>query len=441
MRIRILDPKLARLCAALGLIVGIALCPVFGKSWRSPAEASEALHRQPSEQVGPGGLLQYLFTGRLPEDRNLDVPLYVDDGTAVASPGALNIAYSEEDQGEAVQTLDGNISVYYTINLELQQRLEKLLAGYDNPLTAIVALEPSTGRILAMAEKSTIDVGDARVALKADAPAASVFKIVTAAALLESGKVSPYDKVCFSGGRSTILPGHLEFNPKRDTNCQDLGEALARSSNVVLGRLAYQNLSYQDLQQAAENFGFNKPIPFLWNVEPSGAEIPTSDLEFARSAAGFNHTKLSPLHAALLIASVANGGVMMNPYLVSRVEKDGQLLHYTQPTVLQQTCTPETAGTLLALLSGTTKYGTAGKYFRKGLPLSMAGMEIAAKTGSLSAPMAGSKFKFTWFVAAAPLEDPQVAIAVLAVNEQSWKVKAGSLGRKALEEFFSLPVR
>ena len=157
------------------------------------------------------------------------------------------------------------------------------------------------------------------LALKALAPAASVFKLVTAAALLEQG-VSPGEEVCFHGGRHRLDPRLLADDPRRDRRCTTLESAFGRSTNVVFAKLAGRGLDALELRDAAARFLFNTPIPFPLALEPSTALIEEDPFQLANTAAGFGPVRLTPLHAALLAAIVANGGVFVPPVLVDQVE-------------------------------------------------------------------------------------------------------------------------
>ena len=180
-------------------------------------------------------------------------------------------------------------------------------------------LEPATGRVLAMAEHSRAQPGATGLALKAMAPAASIFKLVTAAALLEQG-VSPGEQVCFHGGRHRLDPRLLTDDPRRDHRCTTLESAFGRSTNVVFAKLAGRGLDAPELRDAASRFLFNTPIPFPLALEPSTARIDDDTFQLANTAAGFGPVRLTPMHAALLAAIVANGGVFVPPVLVDEVE-------------------------------------------------------------------------------------------------------------------------
>src|SRR5204862_8289967 len=198
---------------------------------------------------------------------------------------------------------------------------------------ALVALDPHTGKVLALAE-----FGEGQ-ATKPLYPAASVFKIITGAALIEKG-VSPDDETCYHGGKHALKGKLLEDRPRLDRRCLSLSMALARSANVVFAKMAVKNLDADELRKVAEQFLFNRPI-FDQPIEQSSATIPQSGLDFAKSAAGFGEVKLSPMHAALIAGAVGNGGVAIEPTMIEEI--DGQEMPSTGSMRLLN---EETAGTL-----------------------------------------------------------------------------------------------
>src|SRR5512143_4154204 len=165
----------------------------------------------------------------------------------------------------------GHARAVLSVSPRLQRGLEKLLAAYRVPMGAVVVLEPRTGRVLALAEHAE-DGSSARVALRPIAPAASIFKIVTSAALLERG-VGPDSEVCFHGGKHRIQKALLADDPRRDRRCLTLSSALGKSANVVFAKLAGRDLSADLLRAESARFLFNEPIPFAWPVDPSPAAI------------------------------------------------------------------------------------------------------------------------------------------------------------------------
>jgi penicillin-binding protein A len=318
-----------------------------------------------------------------------------------------------------------------SVTPRLQQGLEKLLADYRLPMGAVVLLDPKTGRVLAMAEH--VEKGPrTHIALQPIAPAASVFKIVTSAALLEKG-MSPDDEVCFHGGRHRIQKALLADNPRRDRVCLTLASALGRSANVVFAKLAGRDLSAELLRDEARRFLFNEPIPFAWPVEPSTARFSEDPFELATTAAGFGPVRLSPLHGALIASIVANGGHLVFPRLVDAVDGVPVAAVAEGPPVIR----PEVAAALAHMMETTTTEGTARKIFRRDRASRRSALRevtVAGKTGSLAE--ASPYRDYSWFVGFAPVEDPQVAVAVAVVNERLWRVKAPFVAHEALKAYF-----
>ena len=319
--------------------------------------------------------------------------------------------------GAYVARTDDGKDVRLTIEPELQGQMQKLLKMYKPVGAAVVALDPKTGKILALAE-----YGEG-AATKPLYPAASVFKIITGAALLEKG-VSPDVETCYHGGMHGIANKLLQDKPRLDRRCLSLAQALAKSANVVFAKMAVKHLDGDDLRKEAERFLFNRPI-FDQPMEQSKANIPDSGLDFARSAAGFGEVKLSPLHAALIAGAVGNGGLAMEPSLVEE----------TEPTGSVRLLNPETAATLRDMMKLTVSSGTATSSFVERRRNILGDIEVAGKTGSLS-DHKGRPFKdYSWFVGFAPADDPQIAVAAVVVNGMKWRVHAPYIAREALKAY------
>jgi cell division protein FtsI/penicillin-binding protein 2 len=324
----------------------------------------------------------------------------------------------------------GGGTALLTLDPRLQARLERTLAHSAAPYAATVLLDPRTGRVLAMAEYSKAEPERTDgLALRPISPAASVFKIVTAAALLEQG-YSPDEPVCYHGGLHRLQPRLLENDPRRDRACLPLTAAFGHSANVVFAKLADRGLTPGLLEAEAERFLFNAPIPFAAAVEPSRAVIPTDRFGLANTAAGFGEVRLSALHAALLAAVVANRGVLVPPWVVELVEGgDG-------PPALEpvRIVDERVAEQLAAMMRETVARGTAARSFARP-PRELRGVAVAGKTGSLHEQR---PFRdHTWFVGYAPAEAPQVVVATVVVNGPIWRVRAPWVAREALAAYFA----
>jgi cell division protein FtsI/penicillin-binding protein 2 len=358
----------------------------------------------------------------------IEAPPPPGPGTAVFAD-VLGMLATARRAGEKlhVRLPDGR-SAALTIDPLLQRRMETLLSDYEVPWGVVVAVEPATGRILALAQHSSAEPSRSRgLAARPMSPEASIFKIVTAAALLEEG-VSPDERVCYHGGKRRIRPGHLQDSP-RDAACLTMAEALGHSANVAFAKLAHRHLAPDDLRREAERLFFNAPVEV--NGAPAGsspAVIPDDPFAFASAAAGFSpEVRLTPLHAALMAATVGNGGKLVPLRLVDEV--DGRPLP-AAPT--REVLAPERARQLARMMELTVSDGTARRAFRERrrpvLPVSVAG-----KTGSLDEH---EPFRdHGWFVGFAPAEAPTIAVAVVIVNEPRWRLRAPWVAREALRSY------
>ena len=336
--------------------------------------------------------------------------------------------------------LEGGAHAELTLDPGLQDATEEVFQTFQLPYAAAVVLSIPDGRVLALAAHSSVspELGVEELALHPWAPAASVFKVVSAAALISDGGLSSTTRTCYHGGVSSIVPDNLIDIPRIDRTCSTLAYGIGKSQNAIIAKLATNHLTPQILDRMAHAFGFGEVIPFDAPVEASQVEIPSDDrLEFARSAAGFWHSTLSPLHGALVAATVANHGEMPTPRIIERAfSGEGQplALPSRRPRVV---VAPEVAREVGQMMELTTRMGTAKHAFhdRKGralLPVSVAG-----KTGTLSAQTDKGYLGYSWFVGFAPADHPRIAFAVVLGNKATWHIKASYVGRRIVEEYLA----
>lgn len=335
-----------------------------------------------------------------------------------------------EDETYVVDAADGATAVL-TLDAGLQQTMEAYFQRYGVPEAGLVALEPSSGRVLAYVSHRGRDTAAADMARDASAPAASVFKVITGAALLEHG-VHATDRVCFHGGESRLTAALLDPDPASDRTCATLTEAMGGSLNVVFARLADQRLDAPTLQRYADAFAFNQALPFDLASSPSELRVPDERLEFARTAAGFWHSHLSPLHGALVAATIANHGTMPRAGVVDRIlDHDGHVAHRFEPGAYRTVIGRETADEVGRMMQRTVSHGTSRRAFHddRGRPF-LPGITVAGKTGTLAEerPYRG----YTWWIGFAPAERPTIAVATLVVNTPEWRIKASNAAAEAM---------
>lgn len=324
-----------------------------------------------------------------------------------------------------------------TLDPELQRTASSYLRRYQIPEAGVVMMDVHTGKLLVYS--SYVNKGDPfDVNARAEAPAASVFKVVTGSALVEKAGLNAASEQCYHGGKSSVTSEELEDNPEKDKWCASLAAAMGRSLNVVFARMAKKHLSVEQLTETAGAFGFGMPVPFDAVNEPARIRLPEEPNEFARSAAGFWHTTLSPLAGTVLAQTIANSGLTIRPRIVeSVVDAEGETVFEapSEASVLRRAVTPETATEVTRMMVQTTLNGSAHKAFfdAKGRPF-IPGVTVAGKTGTLSRH--AENRHYTWFIGFAPADKPKVAIAALAVNTPTWRIKGPDIAREVLQRYF-----
>jgi cell division protein FtsI/penicillin-binding protein 2 len=354
----------------------------------------------------------------------------------VVSPPFADIDIAEAQlgaEGWFVPRRDGTRAVL-TVDDELQSHIRSLFARYDVPAGGLVAIEPKTGRVLAYVGYEAGKGESPTVLTDPAPPAASVFKIVTAAALLDAG-VKSTTSVCYGGGMGGLVAADLVDSPKRDRWCATMADALGYSINAVFAKLADRHIDEARMTQYVSAFGFGQRLPFDLPATPSPVDVPDSRLERARMAAGFWHSQMSPLHGALLASTIANDGKMPYAALVERIQsRTGETLYARTPRTFRQVLPRHTAQLTGEMMTRTVTKGTAKKAFwdPKGRPF-LPGIGVAGKTGTLS--RYNPHRSYTWWVGYAPVDDPKIAVAALVVNEPKWRIKASYVAREALRQY------
>ncbi|MBK8173611.1 MAG: penicillin-binding protein [Sandaracinaceae bacterium] len=358
-------------------------------------------------------------------------------GPAVVSRELLrgfNPLQHHVDGERLVSDLPNGNHVELTLDPGLQAFTEDVLEEYRVPFGALVAMDPHTGRVLAYVSHSSANPNAGDLVLDPTPPTASVFKVITGSALIDSGQ-TPSTRVCYGGGEHRLSLNDITDNPAH-RNCATLAQAMGGSINAIFAKLSDQHLNPATLERYASAFGFGQTLPFDFPTRPSPAEVPTERLEFARTSAGFWHMHMSPLHAALIGATIANDGVMPRAFMVERViDNDRGILGVAAaPSAFRSVIPAATARTVNQMMRMTVTEGTSRRTFHDpaGHPF-LPGIEIAGKTGTLSAenPYRG----YTWWVGFAPADHPTIAVAALIVNTPNWRIKANFLAREALRYY------
>ena len=303
---------------------------------------------------------------------------------------------------------------------------------------AVVALQPTTGRVLAMASTPTYDpngfashdlgaVAELGTRLNDDPrnplinrgiattlPPGSTFKLVTAAAAIESGDYDADSMV--SGGSVFQLPQSEDRIGNYDGgNCGGrritLTQAMQVSCNVTFLTLANE-LGNEAMADQAEAFGFNSTS--LEDLGGQADSLYPRDMDppqTAMSGIGQSSVTATPLQMAMVAAAIANDGEVMRPYVVDEVRAPNlSVLGRTDPQSISRAISSTTAEELTAMLVATVDDGTAA-------PAQIPGVQVAGKTGT--AQSTDDRPPYAWFVSFAPADDPQVAVAVLVESSDT----------------------
>jgi len=303
-------------------------------------------------------------------------------------------------------------------------------AGYG----AVVAIEPSTGAVKVLASNPSFNPNripekltkwnteNVRTPLfnratQGQFPPGSTFKVVTAAAGLESGVITPETTINAPG--SIIDEGHeLANDYNQDWGAISLDTALTNSVNTWFGQLG-QKVGQDKLFAMMEKFGFNALPPIDLpedEIEPSGVFEGNEPLtrhdpvDLARVAIGQERLLETPLQNAMVAAAVANGGKLMKPQIWKRVVNvDGSVTKTMKPSVYSEPLSPKTAAELGTAMEGVVREGTGTKAAIPGVP-------VAGKTGTAETPYnkecgGGENENQAWFIGFAPADHPKIAIA------------------------------
>jgi peptidoglycan glycosyltransferase len=326
-----------------------------------------------------------------------------------------------------------------TIDTKLQSYILKLLKRSRTLQAAVVVLNPADGRVIAMVDHDSLNGHGQNLNLKADYPAASLFKIVSAAAALENSGYTPDTAVDFVGRRHTLYKSQLKQTKNRWTTDTTLRKAFALSNNAVFGKLGIYVLGRTVLSEYAEKFAFNRTIPFDLPVAVSPIEVPADDFGLAELASGFNKkTLISPLHAALLAAVPANGGNMPHPWLVDTVvDGNDQVLYHADPGVWSRPLTSDAAKNLTVLMQDAARYGTSRSAFRKLRRKKMfQTFELGAKTGTINDQTDSLKYDWITAFALAPDGNQGIAVGVLGVHGRILGTRSTELARAIIDYYF-----
>lgn len=395
---------------------GTVLARSVGKKSRSTnTRVYERRYPKGADYVAPVGLSD-VNLGQTGLERSQNEWL---SGKAVKLATAVDRLIQGDQRGD---------DVYLTLEPSVQQAALDGLAGRPG---AVVAMEPSTGRILAMASVPGYDPNKAiedpgyRGTLKDAAetnrttqgayPPGSTFKVVTTAAALDSGKYTPDTTVDGTNGQS------FSGTPLNNFGGESPGEvslryALTHSINTAFGNVA-EDLGSKTMQRYMSRFGFGKQPALDYpdsQLRPSGSYVngkfvpaTNGQVDIARLGIGQDKLQVTPLQMAMVAATIANDGVLMKPELVDKiVDADGRVQKEVEPKEQRRVMKAGTAEQLQSMMGDVVNEGT-------GTASALEGIATGGKTGTAELGNPADGINDLWFIGFAPLENPKVAVAVV----------------------------
>ncbi len=333
-----------------------------------------------------------------------------------------------EENGRYVYR-DKDMTVVFTVDPQFQNCIKKEFKRLKVKYGAYVAIDASNGKVLAAV--SSLDYPD--LTFKRTFPAASTFKIVTAAAALETG-IADLDTSFVCGGHDDSCSPSVWLNSRYKVK-RNLRDSFAHSSNPFFGNLG-RLIGKEKLIEFAQKFGFNRPdYGFPWGI----LREPLDGYDLALMAAGLGETRISPFHEALMALTVANNGVMLKPSLVEKIyDSEGNLLFSFKREELSRVISPSTAEKIRSMMILTVKYGTVSdrKFFRM-LKRKYPQLIIGGKSGTLS-ELTYPEGRCEWFTGFMEYDGKRVAFSSLAVNGSKYYISGYELGAVASMDFVKL---
>jgi cell division protein FtsI/penicillin-binding protein 2 len=320
----------------------------------------------------------------------------------------------------------GAYRIDYSFDAELTERILAVLERGRVKRGHVIALDPRTGRILAYVstDPEGFPAGNPY-------PAASLIKVVTAAAALETAPELARRPCLYRGNPYRLTPSRVHRPPRGNT--ASLETALASSNNQCFAQLAVDAVGSEALLSSLDRFG--------WLESPAAGHaagrVDAGDDAYAlgRLGSGLAGARITPLHSAQLAATLATGE-RVEPWWVDRVvDGDGRVLALPARGARERIISGEHAEELRSMLVRTTTHGTARSAFRdrRGRP-KLRHIKVAGKTGNLSGDL--PKGRYEWFIGVAPAADPSIAISVVQVQGNLWWSKSSELAAEVLEEIF-----
>jgi len=335
-------------------------------------------------------------------------------------------------------------NVVTTLNANLQQVAHDALGEREG---AVVAIEPSTGKVLAMVSKPDYDPNslvdnyqdiisdeNSKVLLNQSTQGlfvpGSIFKIVTSLAYLRSGG-DPDNYSYYCDGSISLDSDDGESYIKcyggEEHGQVNLLESFAESCNSSFANLGL-SISADKMNEVANSLLFNQALPTKFTTAKSqfGLSSTDSQWQIGATAIGQGNTTISPIHAAMLVSAIANGGTLMEPYVIDEVQNtEGNAVEKYDPESYGTLVSSSEASRLTEMMKAVVSEGTGYKLADKSY-------SVAGKTGTAEVVGRGNN---AWFVGFAPADDPKIAICVLVEDAGTASSEAVPIAGEILDAY------
>jgi len=351
------------------------------------------------------------------------------------------MVFNSEEWPTTFESDERLYDIQYSINKELEIKVKQYLKRYRSDYASIVIIDNNTGKILTAVDydKKEKDFG-VSLSFSSTNPAASVFKVITAADLLENTTTSKETEFSYNGRSSTLYKYQLKDNKNKWTRSVPFKKAFARSNNVVFGKAAIKNSNSASLMKMANKFGFNNNLLQLLDAGDSSLLIADSDYSLAELASGFNKkTMISPLHGAMIASVIANDGVFKQPSVIESITDIKQSREVWKPKyMLRRVISESSASEIKDMMQLTVQRGTARGAFRPWKMKRIKDIEIGGKTGSITGGVPYGKRD--WFISYAKprndASDKGISVCVMIVNVKKWYIKSTYLAKKIIQYYY-----
>ncbi len=332
-----------------------------------------------------------------------------------------------------------------TLNYDIQK------AAYDamgSAQGAVIVMEPSTGKILAMVSKPDFNANDMETvwekATSEDSTESmlvnratqglyapgSTFKVLTVLEYMrENANYKDYTYTCESEGIFNSVSIHCANGVSHGK--VTLSDTLIHSCNTSVANIGTK-ISISKLRSLTEDFLYNKELPYsgVYNKSSFALTSKSDANQIPQTVIGQGKTQITPLHNLLIISTIANGGIMMKPYLIDSIENyEGARVKKFTSSSYGRIITSDEATALTEMMEGVVNDGTASAYLG-GLKYSVAG-----KTGTAEYGTDGNVN--SWFIGFSNVDNPDIAVSIVIEDADTVGIKAAQVARKIFDAYYN----